>query len=543
MRSPAAAIGWELRHRHRWVLLVIVTYWLTVGGYRLFVFEPGEPIQVVPPDGLAALIISPFSTGFMYLLAIFSFGFSGDLAARQSIFPARMFSLPITTAALAGWPMLYGTGTAAALWLSTVGFARWPWGVDLPLVWPALLAAVFLAWTQVLMWMPYGLPGLRVIVTVLWLITLDAAVILAFHYQMPAWVMAALLAPQLPLAYLAACLAVAKARRGEVPDWRWWSGPRGAVAGPRRYKPFSSGRAQVWFEWRQHGLVLPVLVAMVLPFLLGLLAIPGNDTPPVVVFTLVACLLLPPFLAGFVAAAVSKPASDGRDAYGLTPFTAVRPVTSATLVAAKLETAAWSTCATWLLVLVATPAAFALSGTASLIVDEWRLAARVFGPARVAVIALLVVSGLVAATWSQLVQGLFIGLTGRRWLIRSSVLLALSLLILLIPIAQWVAWNRNVQAALWENLPRIVAVVVGMKLSAAAWVAHRLVQRRLVSDRVLVGGAAGWMLAVLAIYGLLAWIADTTFIPHHVLMLLAILAVPLARVSAAPLALAWNRHR
>lgn len=544
MRSPAAAIGWEFRHRHRWALLVLVTYWLVLGAYRLWFMESNEPVRVEPPDGRFALVIVPFSNGFMYLLAVFSFGLAGDLAGRQSIFPPRMFSLPITTAALAGWPMLYGTGAVAALWWATVAFAKWPWGVDLPLIWPALLAAVFLAWTQVLMWLPYGFRGVRVIVTVLWLITLDAAVILAFNYQTPAWVMAALLAPQLPLAYLAACIAVAKARRGHVPNWRWWSRPRAAAAGTaRRYTPFTPRRAQVWFEWRQHGRALPGLVAMVLPFLLALVAIPGNDTPPVVMFTLVACSLMPPFLAGFVAAAASRPSSGTRDAYGLTPFMAARPVTSANLVAAKLEVAIWSTLAAWLLVLVVVPAAIMLSGTASMVVDEWRGAVGFFGPVRAFVIALLIVSGLVAATWSQLVQGLFIGLTGRRWLIRSSVVLALVLLTLLVPVAQRVSWDRSVQAALWDNWPRILAVLVGVKMSAAAWIAHRLVRKRLVSDRTLIAGAAGWMLAVLALYALLVWIADTPLIPRYPMGLLAILAVPLARVSAAPLALAWNRHR
>ena len=119
----------------------------------------------------------------MYFLAVFSFGLTGDLAARQSMYPARMFTLPVTTAALAGWPMLYGTAAMAILWLATALLARWPWGIEVPLVWPALLAAVFLAWTQVLMWMPYGLRGLRVIVTVLWLMTLDAVVIVAIEYE------------------------------------------------------------------------------------------------------------------------------------------------------------------------------------------------------------------------------------------------------------------------------------------------------------------------------------------------------------------------
>src|SRR2546425_6084390 len=88
------------------------------------------------------------------------------------------------------------------------------------------LAAVFLAWTQALMWMPYGLPGLRAIVTVPWLATLDAVALLAIHYQVREPMIAAFLAPQLPLAYVTACSAVGRARRGEGPDWRGEVRPR-----------------------------------------------------------------------------------------------------------------------------------------------------------------------------------------------------------------------------------------------------------------------------------------------------------------------------
>ena len=70
-----------------------------------------------------------------------------------------------------------------------------------------------------------------------------------------------------------------------------------------------------------------------------------------------------------------------------------------------------------------------------------------------------------------------------------------------------------------------------------------LYERRLVSDRALVTGAACWSLAVFAIYAVLLWLFDTPHIPHYLLMMLAILSIPLARFSAAPLALAWNRHR
>src|SRR5256886_4666576 len=152
-----------------------------------------------------------------------------------------MFALPLRTAALVGWPMLYGTAAVAILWLVTALSARWPWGIELPLIWPALLAAVFLAWTQALMWMPYGLPGLRAIVTVPWLATLDAVALLAIHYQVPEPMLVAFLVPQLPLAYVTACSAVGRARRGEVPDWRGMFAPpaRNAVLTPRG-DPFPS---------------------------------------------------------------------------------------------------------------------------------------------------------------------------------------------------------------------------------------------------------------------------------------------------------------
>jgi hypothetical protein len=80
-------------------------------------------------------------------------------------------------------------------------------------------------------------------------------------------------------------------------------------------------------------------------------------------------------------------------------------------------------------------------------------------------------------------------------------------------------------------------------MTAAVWIGVRVYHRRLLSDRALVIGAAFWSISVLALYGVLVWLLDTPHFPHYLLMLLAILAIPLARFSAAPLALAWNRHR
>ena len=203
----------------------------------------------------------------------------------------------------------------------------------------------------------------------------------------------------------------------------------------------------------------------------------------------------------------------------------------------------WSTLAAWLLVLVAIPAALALSGTWPEVTERARQLRDVIGTPRAVVVTLLGLSLLVASTWKQLVQSLFIGLSGREWLVRASTCVTLTVLIFIEPIVMWIRETSEVRVALWNALPWLLAGLVVAKVSAAAWIAARLHSSRLLSDRALVLGAASWLVAVLAIYGVLVWLVLGPLIPRYFLMLLAILAVPLARVSAAPLALAWNRHR
>jgi polyhydroxybutyrate depolymerase len=457
-----------------------------------------------------------------------------------------MFTLPATTQALAGWPMLFGTTAVASLWLVTAPFVRWSWGLELPLIWPALLGAVYLAWTQVLTWTAYGLPGLRIMVAVLWLAALDVVVILAVQLKVPEPRLVAMLAPHLPLAYLAACFVVARARRGDVPDWGGVFARSARIAdvlSPRQERFPSPFRAQVWFEWRQQGRVLPAFVAILLPFELGLLYLARHEPPVLVELTLLGVLLTPPFMAGFIAATASTPGRDGGDSSGVT-LTATRPLTSAALVAAKLQAALWSALVAWLLVLVAVPLALALTSTWPVVADGVGEVIEVVGRPRAIVIAFLGLTGLLASTWKQLVQSLCIGLTGRAWVVRTSVLVRLSLLIVVWPIGDWAIGNwKVVLAALWDTWPWVLALLACVKLSAAAWAVQRLHRNRLLSGRSLVVGAASWLAVVLAVYAVLVWLVSTPLIPHYLPALVAILAVPLARLSAAPLAIAWSRHR
>ena len=537
MRGPAGAIVWEFQRRHRLGLAALGIY-LVVYVIVTRVMLEDHAIRLNPPNGMAGFIIGPIAFTFFYFVGVFSYGLAGDLGARQSIFPARMFTLPMSTRALAGSPMLYGTAASVTLWILTATFVRWPGGVDMyvPWVWPALLMAAYLAWTQALMWMPYGLPGVRVAIAALWLALLDVIVLVTLNYKTGELVMSAVIAPQIPVAYLVGWYAVARARRGDLPDWSGILAPFSALAnvvGRARDRFRSASGAQTWFEWRRHGRVLPAMVAIVVPVELLLLFIPGNQTRPVMLVTLFIVSITPPFFAIFAAAMIGT----------ATPFTMTRPVTTATLVAAKLHAAWWSALLAWLAVIVIVPVGLFLSSTTTVFVDWIRAVVGVTGAARALALATFVFASLLASTWKQLVQTMCIGLTGRDWVIKSTVVLALSFLAAIGPIFDWIRWNTAVQSAIWNGLPGILVALVCLKALAASWVAVRLYDSRLLGDGVLAAGAVSWLIAVAALYGVLVWFAASPLIPRYFLAAIAILQVPLTRVSAASLALAWSRHR
>lgn len=542
MRSPAAAFAWEFRRRNRWGVLVLSCYLLVLVIVRLVI---RGPVKFDSDLTFALAVIVPLTSTFLYFLAVFTFGIAGDIAARQSIYPTRMFTLPVTTTALVGWPMLYGTGAMVALWFASRLLGFWLSEFNVPVIWPALLGASLLAWTQALTWMPYALPGLRVIVTVLWLTVIDAVVMVALEFKASEPVMLAILAPHVPLAYFVARFAVGRARRGDVPDWREmfaWLGRIAAVLSRRRDHFSSPARAQLWFEWRRLGRSLPALVGILMPFELSLLFV-FHQTPVIVFEILLFALLTPSFMAAFVAATVSKANPDGSDAYGLTPFTATRPMTTVSLIAAKLKATIWSTLAAWLLVIIAIPIALRLSHTMPLVIEWGHDLTEAVGRPRAIVFVLLALAGLMASTWKQLVQSLYIGMSGREWLVKASVFVALAFLSVIVPLANWVFHSRFLMAVLWITLPWILAILVCLKLSAAVWIAIRLRDSRLLSDRAILIGAVFWDGVVFALYGVLVWLVPSLLFRGYFLALIAILAVPLARLSAAPLALAWNRHR
>lgn len=533
MRGAGRAIVWEFWQHHRLGLIVLAIYIAGFVAIKRLVL-PDAVLRVAPPNGLAGFLIGPISIAWFYFLAVFTYGLSGDLAARESVFPKRMFTLPVGNMALAGWPMLYGTTACASLWILTLLIGRWSGGIgiDLPWIWPALLAAVFTAWLQALTWLSYPLRGLRVVVAVLLLTGIDAAVILSIVFRASEATMIAILAPQLVVAFFVAWHAVARARRGSVPDWQGTFGSLGAET--RRQAQFrSAARAQAWLEWRRHGRTLPALAALVLPWVLLLLFIPSHDNAPIVFAILLLALIALPAMAALAAPALGT----------FTTYAATRPMSSAALVGAKLRMTMWSVAAAWFLALLLIVAALQLSGRMDVVVERMQAFAEVSGGMRATAVVLLVLAALVLSTWKNLVMSLAVGLTNRPWIVKSSALAMLLLITVAFPFVYALLFNDRVQGWAWDYLPWILAALVCAKACAAAWVAVRLHGEGVLGDRALLAAAVGWLTGVAAVYALLAWLAALPIAPFYFFAALAILAVPWVRLGAAPLALALSRHR
>ena len=255
MHTPAAAIARQLGARHwRGGVAAIATLLVTVAA---------APALVALLPLHYALLVS-----LLPLIGVFGFFmnallFVDDVGNLSSGYPRRMFSLPVPARTLVIWPMLYGSATVALLWVATACLVYRPWDSRVPVLLPALGLAALMAWFQAISWSPLHPSWLRIPAAVV-LIGVSAGILLGLKTMglVSPETLAAGLAVVLLAAFPVALAGVASARRGD--HWRAW---------PERLEPWraasrSGGRpfrsafeAQFWYEWRCHGLVLPVALA------------------------------------------------------------------------------------------------------------------------------------------------------------------------------------------------------------------------------------------------------------------------------------------
>jgi hypothetical protein len=522
--------------------------------------------QAMPPGSLAvftpALAIIPLLVACLYAVAVFCYGFDNlDLGTRDSCFPARLFTLPVRTAVLTCWPMLYGTAAVALVWVLLAQCVFRRSGLDVPLWWPALLFACVLAWFQALFWMPFGLPWLRVVVIVgLLTALLVVGITLGEKLDVPEAVAVPVLACVLGAAYLVAGVGVAHARRGDVPDWRglfrFAAGVRRGLPAPRRHFASARQAALWWLERRRGGLVL-LLVGVVFVCLLEgwvLLMVRNVEQAGIenrlvpqlpalshranaTLVVLGYFLLLPLLLTGGTALSVVR----------LPAYEATLPLADATLASLHLRTTTRATLWLWGLLLPAGVVWLWASGRYDALEEAWRNWLPDYSSAGVAALVLAVLLGLVVFAWAVQVKGLFIALTGRRWVATLSLALGLGGLMLASLLAGWLAVRAEYRPAAWNVaralLPWLAGLALGLKVSAAAWVASAVRRRELLTSRALACLLAGWVAAVACFFALFAWVLPVGVAAWPWLAVIVVLVLPLARSAGLPLALAWNRHR
>jgi hypothetical protein len=232
-----------------------------------------------------------------------------------------------------------------------------------------------------------------------------------------------------------------------------------------------------------------------------------------------------------------------RELYAISSFAATRPMNTAEMVGAKLRAAARTTLVTWVLVILLIAVALVLSGTHRILgemVDAW-LATRPAGEVIATVVAVGAI--LVLLTWKRLVESLLIGMAGRAWVHRVIIFVGVVIAMNFLIAAMWLLIHPEYHEQVRVVAPWVMGAAVMLKLVLAAVAVRALRRRQLVSDRTLAWFAATWLVVAGSLFGLLMWVIPGGFVATSTLAMGIVLMMPLARLSAMPLALAWNRHR
>jgi hypothetical protein len=564
MRSPALALTGQVWRRYRVGLAICAAVWLALSAVALaapqVAWLPGPEDGPLRPAHFVFLFVS-FMPVLAFVICAFAYNRDGPLEERESAFPRWTFTLPVRTSALVAWPMLQATAATAVAWVAWDATVLWPTGQGLPVVWPAVMLATVIAWLQAINWTPHPLSFLRVLTLLgaVGLIGLIPACGIAGDIPPAIWV--PLLAALIPVAYGVALAGVTKARRGDTPAWTWparlwqfiwaWLPGRGA--------DFTSAlEAQSWFEWRVRGMAIPFVVGILLVvwvpvFLMGPRAIRNLESPDSPTLTAVTQALTAPgvSVAGLLAILPLYMGMLGLDLGGVLykgqwiddarggchPFVGLRPLSDGEMVLAKMRMAARCTLVSWGLIVAIVGLTLGLTGA-------WREIAgapvlnSLSGQQAYAGVAAAVVL-LVAFTWLRLVAHLWIGLSGEPVLIRTVAIIVNTAWM---PLAYAVWWLMQRPAGI-TALQALAVGAVAIKLMLALGLTIRLVRRRIATPRFVTASLAAWTMMAIGSVILISRVLPDDHVPLLAIVVGVMLLMPLNRLAAAPLVLAWNRHR
>jgi hypothetical protein len=301
-------------------------------------------------------------------------------------------------------------------------------------------------------------------------------------------------------------------------------------------------RAQVWFEWRWCGrlYLISVTLSIVAWMVLGALLEHNQDRRVGYGAVFLAAHTV---IAVFWGPLLGTSGESVRKHLGLSGFCATRPMSNLRLVAAKFWTAGIISLLGWLVAVAAFVGWQAWAGGFSGIAGKYDAIRAELGPARAAAIGIALALGPVLIAWRMMVVNVVVGLTGRPWIIATQGIAASAIGLQLL--YEWTLWGVDPvrTGRIVDALPWLGGFAVGLKCVAAAALLRVLVRRRELSAGLAGRVVAIWAVTAASLFALLAWLVPEGAVPRYGLAFGAVLAVPLARLLAAPIALAWNRHR
>jgi hypothetical protein len=543
MYSPAQAILWQIFGRYRWGFMSAGAFLLAaIVLTRMLPQHWTIHLQDAPMPAIGWFF--GVSCMFVNVLLIVPFSMSGA-DTKNYAFARHMFVLPVRTGALVAWPLISGCLTVAAFWLINASLVLRPAGIAAPLWWPAAAIAFFLATFQALAWTPFAQRWLHGVLTAAVLMTLLIALLVvmlateALEIQRNELAATATLIGLIPIACLFAYLAVARARRSDFFDWRAWGRFLEWLAQrwPAASHPFRSiSRAQLWYECRAH-LIVPVFIACMLPCVFF---VPALDRHNVALgWRLLGILLCAPLLVGMLAGGTLGALVDPLSKQQSSAFLLVRPISSLSIVRSKLVIAAVMTLAIWILFLgyislLLTRPGFPQSiAEVASSVPAWKAVAY---PS-------LAFSLLILFSWKSMVETLWIGLAGRKWVENTVAFGAAGLTFVAVGSVLTLVFLPQLRAPALDALPWLVGLLLALKIAAAALVVYGLLHWRLTTA----GGAAMmvtiWLAVVLSLSALTLALLPREYAQARQVIPGIALFIPFARLAGAPLALQWNRHR
>jgi hypothetical protein len=557
MHSPSVALGWEIWRRHRTRLITIIGVLLgfalvypkmcAMAGFnpdtpdaldefarKLLPIANGGPTPLLIAQffGLLFLVGAPAAAMLLSLLCvtwIFTFIEFNPNGKDPVTFPARVFTLPISTSFLY-WRLLLGGVTAiVVLFESWIHLVRQPHLEIFGEYQDCLGWITLVVLAQGIVWALAGWPITRLLVLV---------GVLFFFLFSPAWGRVFESPWVLPTLFLLGAalsrISLQKMRHGQWQGWTWkWPLPAlfaaGELRGPARFS--SPAQAQLWFEWRRFARVLcffvaalvvvPVVIHVVVRFVGGFGPLQDNT-----MLVLTVCLVAVPVFIHFL----SSMSPDRRHQ----SFLVVRPMTDGLMAMADLKAAAISTAISWVAVFAAL-AAMPLLG-------DFRAVERsvsVLPECRAAIVI-----GLIFLTWRVIAVNQCFARSGNRWLTCVPILafLALYAITVMLSLALHSDYWVEILQRFVPFVPGLLACLVAVKLLLAFLAFRVCLKRRLFAPSEMAGYLAVWVVLVallLAVVLILPRPSNELILP---LSLGVVLIVPLARIAFSPIALAHSRH-